>query len=137
MEDVRPRRLAVHHERQLHRYNGGLHCRESSLQLRFHSVYAAPLTLTSSALCFALLKTQIFWGPLSLLLAVYLIPSHSPFRHPTQFAVSLGQLYGLVLYWAIPIMNELVQGPIAAVSRPGLILSAFLPFHVALSPNQR
>lgn len=62
MEDVRPRRFAVHHERQLHRHHGGLHCRESSLRLSFHSVHAARLTLTSSALCFALLKTTDLLG---------------------------------------------------------------------------
>jgi len=65
---------------------------------------------------------QVFWGPLSLLLAVHLIPARSPFRHPAQLAVSLGQLYGLVLYWGIPIIDESLKGPIAAVSRPGAIL---------------
>lgn len=68
------------------------------------------------------LRLQVFWGPLSLALALHLIPTRSAFRHPTQLAVSLGQLYGLVLYWGIPIIDEALKGPIAAVSRPGAIL---------------
>jgi cholestenol delta-isomerase len=51
-------------------------------------------------------------------LALYLIPKQSPWRHPIQLVVSLGQFYGLVLYYGIPMIDEYVQGPIAAVSRP-------------------
>jgi len=35
-----------------------------------------------------------------------MIPKQSPFRHPVQLIVSLGQFYGLVLYYGIPMIDE-------------------------------
>ncbi|KAH8152604.1 uncharacterized protein LAJ45_03445 [Morchella importuna] len=43
--------------------------------------------------------TAIFWGPLSFYL-VYAIAVSHPARYPLQIVVSLGQLYGDVLYYA-------------------------------------
>ncbi|CED84918.1 C-8,7 sterol isomerase [Phaffia rhodozyma] len=62
--------------------------------------------------------TALVWGPLCIALALYMIPAKSPYRHPTQMIVSLGQLYGLILYYAIPIVDEWVGGSVKAVSRP-------------------
>jgi cholestenol Delta-isomerase len=46
-----------------------------------------------------LMVTQVCWGPLSFLLVYFIIVSH-PLRYPLQIIVSLGQLYGDVLYYA-------------------------------------
>jgi cholestenol Delta-isomerase len=43
--------------------------------------------------------TAMFWGPLSFLIA-YCITTDHPLRHPMTIIVSLGQLYGDVLYYA-------------------------------------
>ncbi|KAH7033514.1 3-beta-hydroxysteroid-Delta(8),Delta(7)-isomerase [Microdochium trichocladiopsis] len=43
--------------------------------------------------------TAVFWGPLSFVIA-YMITVDHPLRHPLQAAVSMGQLYGDVLYYA-------------------------------------
>ena len=51
--------------------------------------------------------TTITWGPLSFLVAG-LITTSSPHRHPFQIIVSLGQLYGDVLYYATNLFDHLV-----------------------------
>ncbi|KAJ9504190.1 hypothetical protein LTR99_005881 [Exophiala xenobiotica] len=43
--------------------------------------------------------TAICWGPLSFLMIYFIITSH-PLRYPLQAVVSLGQIYGDVLYYA-------------------------------------
>ncbi|EXJ92690.1 hypothetical protein A1O3_01242 [Capronia epimyces CBS 606.96] len=43
--------------------------------------------------------TALLWGPLSFLM-VYLIITAHPLRYPLQAVISLGQLYGDVLYYA-------------------------------------
>lgn len=43
--------------------------------------------------------TAIFWGPLSFVCA-WAVVKDSPLRHPLQMVISLGQLYGDVLYFA-------------------------------------
>jgi cholestenol Delta-isomerase len=43
--------------------------------------------------------TAVFWGPLCLVIAYCIVADH-PLRHPLQTIVSLGQLYGDVLYYA-------------------------------------
>ena len=53
--------------------------------------------------------TAIFWGPLSLAIAYWVVVDY-PFRHPFQIIVSLGQLYGNVLYLATSTFNEAVIG---------------------------
>ncbi|UNI17567.1 Cholestenol Delta-isomerase [Purpureocillium takamizusanense] len=59
--------------------------------------------------------TAVFWGPLSFFCA-YAVLTRSPLRHPVQLVVSLGQLYGDVLYYCICWFNELLNG--LAYSRP-------------------
>lgn len=55
--------------------------------------------------------TAIFWGPLSFLIA-YLIATDHPLRHPLQAGVSMGQLYGDVLYYATCAYEHFVFGRI-------------------------
>ncbi|RYC66049.1 hypothetical protein CHU98_g143 [Xylaria longipes] len=43
--------------------------------------------------------TAVFWGPLSFACAWCILADH-PLRHPLQSIISLGQLYGDVLYYA-------------------------------------
>ncbi|KAI1816771.1 3-beta-hydroxysteroid-Delta(8),Delta(7)-isomerase [Poronia punctata] len=43
--------------------------------------------------------TAAFWGPLSFVCAWFIATDH-PLRHPLQSIISLGQLYGDVLYYA-------------------------------------
>ncbi|KAH8160912.1 hypothetical protein CIB48_g7344 [Xylaria polymorpha] len=43
--------------------------------------------------------TAAFWGPLSFACAWFIVADH-PLRHPLQSIISLGQLYGDVLYYA-------------------------------------
>ncbi|KIX07311.1 uncharacterized protein Z518_01964 [Rhinocladiella mackenziei CBS 650.93] len=49
--------------------------------------------------------TAVFWGPLSFLMMYYIIISH-PLRYPLQAVVSLGQLYGDVLYYATSLFDH-------------------------------
>ncbi|PYH99926.1 EBDP4, emopamil-binding protein [Aspergillus ellipticus CBS 707.79] len=59
--------------------------------------------------------TAFCWGPLSFLLA-YLITADHQLRYPIQGIVSLGQLYGDVLYYATAGFDESVFG--RSYSRP-------------------
>ncbi|OJJ43521.1 hypothetical protein ASPZODRAFT_28189 [Penicilliopsis zonata CBS 506.65] len=49
--------------------------------------------------------TAFAWGPLSYLIA-WLIVVQSPHRHPVQMLVSMGQVYGDVLYYATSMLDE-------------------------------
>ena len=49
------------------------------------------------------------WGPLSYLVAYYITVAH-PLRHPVQAIVSLGQLYGDVLYYATSMFDLYYKG---------------------------
>ncbi|RYO81336.1 hypothetical protein DL766_004487 [Monosporascus sp. MC13-8B] len=53
--------------------------------------------------------TAFAWGPLSFLL-VYLITTIHPARYFMQTVVSLGQLYGTVLYFGTSLHEDLVRG---------------------------
>lgn len=55
------------------------------------------------------------WGPLSFFCA-FAIVTQCPLRHPVQILLSIGQLYGCVLYFAIAHFSDAVQG--VAYSRP-------------------
>lgn len=59
--------------------------------------------------------TAVVWGPLSFLCA-YCILVGSPWRHPLQIVISLGQLYGDVLYYATCTFEEVFRGKL--YSRP-------------------
>lgn len=52
--------------------------------------------------------TAYLWGPLSFLCAYYIIQGHS-LRHPLQLIISVGQLYGLILYYATCAFEEFVH----------------------------
>ena len=45
------------------------------------------------------IRAQICWGPLSFTVAGLIATDH-PLRHPLQALVSLGQIYGDILYYA-------------------------------------
>ncbi|EXJ66274.1 cholestenol delta-isomerase [Cladophialophora psammophila CBS 110553] len=49
--------------------------------------------------------TAVFWGPLSFLMVYFIITSH-PLRYPLQATVSLGQIYGDVLYYATSMFDH-------------------------------
>ncbi|KAL1954791.1 hypothetical protein VTO42DRAFT_694 [Malbranchea cinnamomea] len=53
--------------------------------------------------------TAVCWGPLSFLVA-YLITVQHPLRYPLQLIVSLGQIYGDILYYATNAFNEYFYG---------------------------
>jgi len=49
--------------------------------------------------------TAVFWGPLSFLTAYFILTTH-PLRHPLQSIVSLGQMYGDILYYATSLVDH-------------------------------
>ncbi|MCJ1226885.1 hypothetical protein MMC12_003540 [Toensbergia leucococca] len=53
--------------------------------------------------------TAFFWGPLSFAVAL-LITSQHPLRHPLQALVSLGQIYGDILYYATSMFDHYHKG---------------------------
>lgn len=53
--------------------------------------------------------TAIFWGPLSFV-CVFMIATDHPLRYPLQSVISLGQLYGDVLYYATCSFDKIVEG---------------------------
>ena len=55
--------------------------------------------------------TAVAWGPLSFVISWLVMKDH-PLRHPLQIAVSLGQMYGDVLYYAIFFFDESVYGAV-------------------------
>ena len=62
--------------------------------------------------------TALLWGPLSFL-AAYMILTESPFRHPVQSLVSVGQIYGDVLYYATNTFDIVFSG--VTYSRPEFV----------------
>lgn len=52
--------------------------------------------------------TAICWGPLSFIVA-HMITTEHPLRYPLQAIVSLGQLYGDVLYYATAMFDHLIS----------------------------
>jgi len=72
------------------------------------------LTQNAFVLCMKSI-TAIFWGPLSFLVASLIVKGH-PLRYPLQTVLSLGQLYGEVLYYATNVFDEFVYG--VSYSRP-------------------
>ncbi|KAM5345883.1 hypothetical protein ACJ41O_011744 [Fusarium nematophilum] len=64
------------------------------------------LTQDSFLVCMETI-TAVFWGPLSFLCAWCIVKEH-PLRHPLQTIISLGQLYGDVLYYGTCTFSSLV-----------------------------
>jgi len=62
--------------------------------------------------------TAFTWGPLSFILAGLITTLH-PLRHPLQIIVSVGQLYGLILYYATSMFDHYYKG--VAYSRPEFV----------------
>ncbi|KAF9880073.1 emopamil binding protein [Colletotrichum karsti] len=65
------------------------------------------LTQDSFVVCMESI-TALFWGPMSFACAWCVVHDH-PLRHPLQAIVSLGQLYGDVLYYATCTFEKLVE----------------------------
>lgn len=53
--------------------------------------------------------TAVCWGPLCYYIAFCIATSH-PLRHPLQVIVSLGQIYGDVLYYATSMFDHFYHG---------------------------
>ncbi|KAJ6107996.1 Bcebp4 [Penicillium sp. IBT 18751x] len=53
--------------------------------------------------------TAAFWGPLSFVAAGMIMTSH-PLRYPLQAIISLGQLYGDILYYATCLFDNYILG---------------------------
>jgi len=53
--------------------------------------------------------TAAFWGPLSFVLVGMIMTTH-PLRYPLQAIVSLGQLYGDILYYATCLFDNYILG---------------------------
>lgn len=49
--------------------------------------------------------TAFTWGPLSFVTAYFIMIQH-PMRHPLQLIISLGQIYGLVLYYGTSMFDH-------------------------------
>ncbi|KAF2276840.1 EBDP4, emopamil-binding protein [Westerdykella ornata] len=62
------------------------------------------LTKNAFVLCMETI-TAVCWGPLSFLTASFIATDH-PLRYPFQLIVSLGQLYGDVLYYATSMFDH-------------------------------
>lgn len=62
--------------------------------------------------------TAFLWGPLSFY-AVYCIMTDHPAQHPLHIIISVGQIYGLILYLSICSFNEIVYDVIYC--RPEMI----------------
>lgn len=74
------------------------------------------LTSDSFVVCMESI-TALFWGPLSMLCAHFIVTNH-PARHQLQTIVSLGQLYGVVLYYATCYFDEVVRDTSYSVPDP-------------------
>ncbi|KAK4034865.1 Emopamil-binding protein [Parachaetomium inaequale] len=68
------------------------------------------LTRDSFVVCMETV-TAVAWGPLSFVVGWFVIKD-SPLRHPLQIILSLGQLYGDVLYYATFFFDESVYGAV-------------------------
>ncbi|ORY13417.1 EBDP4, emopamil-binding protein [Clohesyomyces aquaticus] len=64
------------------------------------------LTQDAFVLCMETI-TAMFWGPLSFVTAALIAVDH-PMRYPLQTVVSLGQLYGDVLYYATSLFDHAI-----------------------------
>ncbi|KAF4624423.1 hypothetical protein G7Y89_g13750 [Cudoniella acicularis] len=69
--------------------------------------------------------TAFLWGPICLTVAVFITTSH-PLRHPLQIIVCVGQIYGLILYYATSMFDHYYNG--IAYSRPEFLYFWFYYF---------
>jgi cholestenol delta-isomerase len=68
------------------------------------------LTQDSFVVCMEAI-TAAFWGPMSFACAYFIVTDH-PLRHPFQLTISLGQLYGDILYYATAFFSDHVYGTV-------------------------
>ncbi|RFU30480.1 hypothetical protein B7463_g5845, partial [Scytalidium lignicola] len=59
--------------------------------------------------------TAFIWGPLCYIVAAFITTQH-PLRHPLQIIVCVGQIYGLILYYATSMFDHFYHG--LTYSRP-------------------
>jgi len=52
-------------------------------------------------------STAILWGPLSFVIVWMILRDH-PLRHPLQIIVCMGQMYGLLLYYATSVFDHYI-----------------------------
>lgn len=74
------------------------------------------LTSDSFVVCMESI-TAMLWGPLSMLCACFIVNEH-PARHQMQTIVSLGQLYGVILYYATCSFEEAFRQIVYSVPDP-------------------
>jgi hypothetical protein len=60
-------------------------------------------------------RIQFTWGPMCFIIAAFIATSH-PLRHPLQIIVCVGQIYGLILYYATSMFDHYYNQ--IAYSRP-------------------
>jgi hypothetical protein len=89
--------------------HGNCHCCSSApapLPVSYHgqSIHANPNC-----------TTQFTWGPLCFIVAAFITTSH-PLRHPLQIIVCVGQIYGLILYYATSMFDHYYKA--VTYSRP-------------------
>lgn len=58
---------------------------------------------------------QFTWGPMCFVIAYMILKAH-PLRHPLQIIVCVGQMYGLILYYATSMFDHYYNE--IAYSRP-------------------
>ncbi|KAL3424763.1 3-beta-hydroxysteroid-Delta(8),Delta(7)-isomerase 2 [Phlyctema vagabunda] len=69
--------------------------------------------------------TAFTWGPLCFVVAA-MIPNEHSLRHPLQIIVCVGQIYGLILYYATSMFDHYYRG--VAYSRPEFLYFWFYYF---------
>ncbi|RDW78428.1 emopamil-binding protein EBDP2 [Coleophoma crateriformis] len=69
--------------------------------------------------------TAFTWGPLCFVVAI-MIPNEHALRHPLQIIVCVGQIYGLILYYATSMFDHYYKG--VAYSRPEFLYFWFYYF---------
>lgn len=99
--------LVGHYARHEHHIGASSHVL-SQLWKEYSLSDSRYLTRDSFMVCMETI-TAVFWGPLSFACA-YGVVRGSAWRHPLQSAISLGQLYGDVLYYGTCTYEFLVYG---------------------------
>jgi len=87
-----------------HSRMGGAHDLFGQLWKEYALSDSRYLTSDPFVLCMETI-TAAFWGPLSFLMIYYISTAH-PLRYPLQAIVSLGQVYGDVLYYATSMFDH-------------------------------
>jgi cholestenol Delta-isomerase len=69
--------------------------------------------------------TAVFWGPLSFVCAYCIVAGH-PLRHALQSIISLGQLYGDVLYYATCTFEDYVKNTVYSRPEPEIFWGLYV-----------